>query len=62
MKKTYIIPESMVIGLTPVHHILTGSADLHEDGNGNLVGGLQDGNASDYGLTKESTSLWDEEW
>lgn len=62
MKKTYIIPESMVIGLTPVRHILTGSADLHEDENGNLVGGLQEGYASGSGLTKESTSLWDEEW
>ena len=62
MKKTYTIPESMVIGLTPVHHILTGSADLHSDGNGNLIGNLQDEYASGSGLTKESTSLWDEEW
>ena len=62
MKKTYVIPESMVVGLAPSHHILTESADLHEDGNGNLTGSLQEGYASDYGLTKESTDFWDEEW
>ena len=62
MKKTYIIPESMVVELMQSHHILTGSLDLHEDENGNLVGGLQEGYASGSGLTKESTSLWDEEW
>ena len=62
MRKAYIIPESMVIELMQSHHVLTGSSDLHEDGNGNIVGTLQQGNATGSGLTKESTNIWDEEW
>ena len=43
-------------------NILVSSADLHSDGNGNLVGGLTDRNATGEGLAKENKSVWDEEW
>jgi hypothetical protein len=63
MKKTYIIPEALTVSLNTRTNILTGSEkDLHSDGNGNLVGGLQEGNATGAGLSKESKNVWDEEW
>lgn len=62
MKKPYITPEALTVVLGSSTSILTGSADLHEDGNGNIVGGLQEGTATGGGLTKESKNVWDEEW
>lgn len=62
MKKTYITPEALTVVLGSSTSILTGSADLHDDGNGKIVGGLQEGNAVSSGLTKESVNVWDEEW
>ena len=62
MKKTYITPEALTVVLGTSTSILIGSADLHDDGNGNIVGGLQEGSAGGPGLTKESKSLWDNEW
>ncbi|MBQ8455152.1 MAG: hypothetical protein IJ537_07430 [Bacteroidaceae bacterium] len=62
MKKTYITPEALTVVLGSSTSILTGSADLHDDGNGNIIGGLQEGNAGGPGLTKESKNVWDEEW
>ncbi|MBQ9170385.1 MAG: hypothetical protein IJ219_01405 [Bacteroidaceae bacterium] len=59
MKKTYITPAILEVRLGTVN-IICGS-DLHEDG-GNIVGTVYDDNASGVGLTKESKSLWDNEW
>ena len=63
MKKTYIIPEVFTVVLGTCKMMAASNPnDLHDDGNGNLVGGLQDGNAGSAGLAKESTNIWDEEW
>ena len=63
MKKTYIIPRiTDEVKYSMTLNILVSSADLHSDGNGNLVGGLTDRNATGEGLAKENKSVWDEEW
>ena len=62
MKETYQTPEALTVELNSNTNILTGSDDLHEDGKGNIVGGLQDENAYGSGLVKEKTNIWDVEW
>ena len=37
------------------------ASDLHPDGD-NIKGSVYDSNATGAGLTKESKSIWDEEW
>ena len=59
MKKTYITPAMLEVRLGIVN-IICGS-DLHPDGD-NIKGSVYDSNATGTGLTKESKSLWDEEW
>ncbi len=59
MKKTYITPAMLEVRLGIVN-IICGS-DLRQEGN-NVVGSVYDSNATGTGLTKESKSLWDEEW
>lgn len=64
MKKTYIIPEMFSVQLGTCRMMAGSQDDLHDDGNGNLVGGLQDGSATGDGLAKGVTdvNVWDEEW
>ena len=60
MKKTYITPEALTVVLGSSTSILTGS-DLTKDGD-NYKGSVYNTDATSDGLTKESKSLWDEEW
>ena len=60
MKKTYITPEALTVVLGSSTSILTGS-DLTKDGD-NYKGSVYNTDATSAGLTKESKSLWDEEW
>ena len=59
MKKTYITPAMLEVRLGTVN-IICGS-DLRKEGD-NVVGSVYNTNATGVGLTKESKSVWDEEW
>jgi len=59
VKKTYITPAMLEVRLGTVN-IICGS-DLRKEGD-NVVGSVYNSNATGAGLTKESKSLWDEEW
>ena len=59
MKKSYIIPEALIVELNCRHAVLTVSAPGLE---GTSTGGGTDDGGIDEGDVKESVNIWDEEW
>ena len=55
MKKTYIIPETLVVALNTKTSILQGSMKVHSESDAQTAG------TKDV-LTKENKNVWDEEW
>ena len=61
MKKTYIIPETLVVKLSMCNIIAASPLNVKNDGD---TATTKDGFADDGadGLAKGSTNVWDEEW
>ena len=59
MKSNYISPKTLIVPLTVQNHLLIASTD----GEGNMKGLSIDSNIEvNEGFTKESRSIWDNEW
>ena len=58
MKKTYLIPASLIVELSFKRNVMLTASD---DESGRIIGGGGDGDGTDIG-TKESKNIWDEEW
>ena len=60
MKKTYIIPNVLIVELGTRNHLM----DVSYRNEGNSLGSMSFDtvNGGDEQLTKESKSLWDSEW
>lgn len=63
MKKTYIIPQTEVLTLTPASIIALSDPTLKPNGE-NITGGLIEEEAGGPGLTKEQPhyNVWDDDW
>ena len=60
MKKTYIIPEALVVNLS-MCNIIAASKDVPTD-DGDTTTPKDDFAGNGDGLAKGSTNVWDEEW
>ena len=55
MKKPYIYPEALVVGLSAVSPLAVSNPDITTNPNANPVEG-------EYLDVKENKNIWDEEW
>lgn len=61
MKKTYIIPEALTVSLNTSNIIAASPNNITINGDSGSATFVEDGTPGDV-LTKESKSVWDEEW
>ena len=57
MKKSYLIPEALIVELSFKRNVMLTASD----DSGQIIGGGGDGDGTDIGA-KESKNVWDEEW
>ena len=60
MKSNYISPKTLIVPLTVQNHLLSASLDAENNMTGMTINSEE--TLSSEGFSKESRSIWDNEW